>query len=63
MVREVRMVPRFFARVDPHLLCGVREKQRQRNRSSFHSGVTLNSRTQIALPKHGPTDGADSMPE
>jgi hypothetical protein len=27
------------------------------------SGVMLNSRTEIALPKQGPTDGADSMPE
>jgi hypothetical protein len=27
------------------------------------SGVMLNSRTETVLPKHGPTDGADSMPE
>jgi hypothetical protein len=27
------------------------------------SGMMLNSRTETVLPKHGPTDGADSMPE
>ena len=27
------------------------------------NGVMLNSRTETVLPKHGPTDGADSMPE
>src|SRR5437763_16766933 len=27
------------------------------------SGVMVNSRTDTVLPKHGPTDGADSIPE
>lgn len=27
------------------------------------NGVMLNSRTETVLPKQGPTDGADSMPE
>ena len=26
-------------------------------------GVMLNSRMEMVLPKHGPTDGADSIPE
>ena len=40
------------------------EWNRALQRRTHHVSVVIeNSRTEIALPKHGPTDGADSIPE
>ena len=48
---------RFHLELDEH------REDRRRRPSRHVSDVTEHSRSEIVLPKHGPTDGADSMPE
>src|SRR5688572_1342791 len=45
-----------------HMLLIGNAKDRSRH-AGHASGVIENSRIETVLPKHGPTEGADSMPE
>src|SRR5262249_30968630 len=62
-VNRIRAHPRSGSQTQRRQQCGRDRAEGEPSQSVLAGcGVTLNSRTVTVLPKHGPTDGADSMP-